>query len=125
MPGVVTSAGVGVGGVVGRYDNSRSADASYSALDDNNALTARRLRDDMRESELIDYEDDGGDSLLDSVAEMEQHDGLMRIFIALFDYDPDTMSPNPDAGSLELAFKEGQLLRVCCCYKTLGIVLLI
>lgn len=87
-----------------------------SALDDNNALTARRLRDDMRESELIDYEDDGGDSLLDSVAEMEQHDGLMRIFIALFDYDPDTMSPNPDAGSLELAFKEGQLLRVCCCY---------
>ena len=93
----------------GRYDSN-----SYSALEDNNALTSRRIRDDLRESELIDYEDDGGDSLLDSVAEMDHHDGHMRIFIALFDYDPETMSPNPDAASLELAFKEGQLLRVSC-----------
>lgn len=36
----------------------------------------------------------------------------MRVFVALFDYDPVSMSPNPDAGEEELPFKEGQLLKV-------------
>ena len=41
-----------------------------------------------------------------------------RIFIALFDYSPATMSPNRDAVDEELEFYEGQLLKVtvitCC-----------
>jgi len=36
----------------------------------------------------------------------------MRIFVALFDYDPPTMSPNPDACEEELPFREGQLIKV-------------
>ena len=36
----------------------------------------------------------------------------MRIFVALFDYDPPTMSPNPDACDEELPFREGQLIKV-------------
>ena len=39
-----------------------------------------------------------------------------RIFIALFDYNPVTMSPNRDAVDEELAFYEGQLIKVCICY---------
>jgi RIMS-binding protein 2 len=35
-----------------------------------------------------------------------------RIFVALFDYDPPTMSPNPDACDEELPFREGQLIKV-------------
>ncbi|XP_027422860.1 RIMS-binding protein 2 isoform X8 [Bos indicus x Bos taurus] len=35
-----------------------------------------------------------------------------RIFVALFDYDPLTMSPNPDAAEEELPFKEGQIIKV-------------
>ena len=35
-----------------------------------------------------------------------------RIFVALFDYDPPTMSPNPDACDKELPFREGQLIKV-------------
>ena len=35
-----------------------------------------------------------------------------RIFVALFDYDPPTMSPNPDACEEELPFREGQLIKV-------------
>ncbi|KAL2099850.1 hypothetical protein ACEWY4_004244 [Coilia grayii] len=35
-----------------------------------------------------------------------------RIFVALFDYDPLSMSPNPDAAEEELPFKEGQIIRV-------------
>lgn len=34
--------------------------------------------------------------------------------MALFDYDPLTMSPNPDAAEEELPFKEGQIIKVGC-----------
>ncbi len=42
-----------------------------------------------------------------------------RIFVALFDYDPPTMSPNPDACEEELPFREGQLIKVCHYYLCL------
>ncbi|XP_035708554.1 uncharacterized protein LOC110850968 isoform X4 [Folsomia candida] len=35
-----------------------------------------------------------------------------RLFVALFDYDPPTMSPNPDACEEELPFREGQLIKI-------------
>ncbi|XP_077403192.1 peripheral-type benzodiazepine receptor-associated protein 1 isoform X4 [Vanacampus margaritifer] len=35
-----------------------------------------------------------------------------RIFVALFPYDPATMSPNPDAAEEELPFREGQIITV-------------
>ncbi|XP_042864732.1 uncharacterized protein LOC122248652 isoform X5 [Penaeus japonicus] len=41
-----------------------------------------------------------------------QGDQHTRIFVALFDYDPPTMSPNPDACDEELGFREGQLIQV-------------
>ncbi|XP_057676174.1 peripheral-type benzodiazepine receptor-associated protein 1 isoform X19 [Corythoichthys intestinalis] len=39
-------------------------------------------------------------------------DAEFRIFVALFPYDPATMSPNPDAAEEELPFREGQIIRV-------------
>lgn len=36
----------------------------------------------------------------------------VRVFLALYDYDPSTMSPNPDAEEEELAFSEGDLIQV-------------
>ncbi|XP_018099667.2 RIMS-binding protein 2 isoform X11 [Xenopus laevis] len=52
-----------------------------------------------------------------SVYEESETDGGMedfpaRLFVALFDYDPRTMSPNPDAAEEELPFKEGQIIKV-------------
>ena len=41
-----------------------------------------------------------------------QNSVTIRIFVALFDYDPPTMSPNPDACDEELPFREGQLIKV-------------
>ncbi|XP_072908077.1 RIMS-binding protein 2 isoform X9 [Hemitrygon akajei] len=35
-----------------------------------------------------------------------------RVFVALFDYDPLSMSPNPDAAEEELPFREGQIIQV-------------
>ncbi|XP_032954065.1 RIMS-binding protein 2 isoform X4 [Rhinolophus ferrumequinum] len=37
---------------------------------------------------------------------------VARVFVALFDYDPLSMSPNPDAAEEELPFKEGQIIKV-------------
>lgn len=39
-------------------------------------------------------------------------DKKIRYFIALFDYDPTTMSPNPDACEEELPFNEGDSIKV-------------
>lgn len=39
-------------------------------------------------------------------------DGDVRIFVALFSYEPATMSPNPDAAEEELPFSEGQIIKV-------------
>ncbi|XP_055358169.1 peripheral-type benzodiazepine receptor-associated protein 1 isoform X4 [Betta splendens] len=39
-------------------------------------------------------------------------DSDVRIFVALFPYDPATMSPNPDAMEEELPFTEGQIIKV-------------
>ncbi|KAL8619156.1 hypothetical protein ACOMHN_019428 [Nucella lapillus] len=39
-------------------------------------------------------------------------DSTVRLFIALFDYDPMTMSPNVDCVDEELPFREGQILKV-------------
>lgn len=36
----------------------------------------------------------------------------IRIFVALFDYDPQTMSPNPESAHEELPFREGQLIKI-------------
>ena len=35
-----------------------------------------------------------------------------RIFVALFDYEPATMSPNPESSEEELPFREGQLIKI-------------
>ena len=45
---------------------------------------------------------------VDKVAPEEQ----VRVFLALCDYDPGSMSPNPDAEEEELAFNEGDLIKV-------------
>lgn len=48
---------------------------------------------------------------LDDYEESEPEE-LTRVFVALFDYDPMSMSPNPDAADEELPFKEGQIIKV-------------
>ncbi|XP_011297684.1 uncharacterized protein Rbp isoform X2 [Fopius arisanus] len=42
----------------------------------------------------------------------QQMNKRVRWFIALFDYDPTTMSPNPDACDIELPFSEGDTIKV-------------
>lgn len=44
-------------------------------------------------------------------SQREREHGV-RWFVALFDYDPLSMSPNPDAAEEELPFQEGQMIKV-------------
>jgi len=98
-----------------RHVHGDDSDGSHNEtgydLTDNNVVTAHQLRDDIPDSELIDYSDDGGESLIDSSASASVREQV-HVFIALFDYDPATMSPNPDAIESELPFSEGQLIKV-------------
>lgn len=41
-----------------------------------------------------------------------QRQPRVRWFVALFDYDPQTMSPNPDTADEELPFQEGELIKI-------------
>ncbi|XP_013782943.1 RIMS-binding protein 2-like [Limulus polyphemus] len=43
--------------------------------------------------------------------DVNHQDNRVRWFVALFDYNPHTMSPNPDAAE-ELPFQEGQLIKI-------------
>ena len=95
------------------YEDNES---SYSELVDNNAVTSRRIRDDIPDSDLIDYSDDGGESLVESFE--GNGEKRVRIFVALFSYDPATMSPNPDAMQDELMFHENQIIKVQCLHTT-------
>jgi len=90
--------------------DSDNCETAYD-LTDNNVVTGHQIRDDIPDSELIDYSDDGGESLFDSSSCANVNEQV-RIFIALFDYDPATMSPNPDAVDSELPFSEGELIKV-------------
>ncbi|KAI8513186.1 benzodiazepine receptor binding [Branchiostoma belcheri] len=55
----------------------------------------------------------GGESDVTLRDSMEGDSAAPRWFVALFDYDPMTMSPNPDAADEELPFREGQLIKAC------------
>ncbi|XP_072373295.1 RIMS-binding protein 2 isoform X4 [Scyliorhinus torazame] len=48
----------------------------------------------------------------ESEADVYSEDLPPRVFVALFDYDPLSMSPNPDAAEEELPFKEGQIIQI-------------
>jgi len=98
-------------------DESDVRDHLMSELVNNNVVTSRRIRDDISDSDLIDYSDDGGESLVESIDLLiSGGDGNslknIKLFISLFHYDPATMSPNPDAASVELPFREGQIIKV-------------
>ncbi|KAG5280793.1 hypothetical protein AALO_G00064080 [Alosa alosa] len=58
------------------------------------------------------YDDYGGRGRRSPEYYESEPEDLTRIFVALFDYDPLSMSPNPDAGVEELPFKEGQIIKV-------------
>ncbi|XP_015736316.1 peripheral-type benzodiazepine receptor-associated protein 1 isoform X11 [Coturnix japonica] len=76
-------------------------------------IPSRRGNRSLRRSQVQKPLLSGPGPLRSSASETTVEDDGIRIFVALFDYDPVSMSPNPDAAEEELPFKEGQILKVC------------
>ncbi|RMC05704.1 hypothetical protein DUI87_17247 [Hirundo rustica rustica] len=117
-------------GTLKEYDKNRTTGAPFSEQPDFPQHThhSKRLfsipevaEEDGEHSELL-YKQGldgygGHDHLSPDIYEESETDPgtedlCTRIFVALFDYDPLTMSPNPDAAEEELPFKEGQIIKV-------------
>ena len=79
--------------------------------DDTGFPVTSQLRDDLPISPLVSEFDDDGGNLLETQHDVYS-DPNRRLFIALFDYDPETMSPNQDGAHEELPFREGQIIQV-------------
>ncbi|XP_046682775.1 RIMS-binding protein 2 isoform X2 [Homalodisca vitripennis] len=66
---------------------------------------------DRRHQERGGYRGSGGGAR-GGPSTQQPRDKRVRWFMALFDYDPTTMSPNPDACDEELPFSEGDSIKV-------------
>lgn len=64
-----------------------------------------------REQSDINYQESDDDSITGEI-NPPVDDNRIRLFVALFDYDPQTMSPNVDSLDEELPFREGQIIKV-------------
>jgi hypothetical protein len=64
-----------------------------------------------REQSDMTYQESDDDSITGEI-NPPVDDNRIRLFVALFDYDPQTMSPNVDALDEELPFREGQIIKV-------------
>ncbi|XP_077775504.1 peripheral-type benzodiazepine receptor-associated protein 1 isoform X4 [Podarcis muralis] len=74
--------------------------------------TRRGRRPRRRSQDVAEPPDTNSDSWRSPSPEPMDSGGSARLFVALFDYDPPSMSPNPDAAEEELPFQEGQILKV-------------
>ncbi|XP_035213152.1 RIMS-binding protein 2-like isoform X2 [Stegodyphus dumicola] len=88
------------------YYNKRRSVGNISSAP---SQTNRRMSD--FHEPMSRYEDQGNyDSYSSHVSDVG--DNRVRYFVALFDYDPQSMSPNPDAADEELPFQEGQMIKI-------------
>ncbi|KAJ8379921.1 hypothetical protein SKAU_G00006990 [Synaphobranchus kaupii] len=97
--------------------NSEGSEGNLSPVKDDvyYGSVARRRIWPVQRSMASDHRYDGyGDRERHSPEYYEESEpeDLSRIFVALFDYDPLSMSPNPDAADEELPFKEGQIIKI-------------
>lgn len=101
-------------GSIRKIKLNQQANYSDEAQDDLKDLTSEGLKkvtlEAMKESDL----ELSKPAILEGVRSSKKYlqDDSLRLFVALFEYDPVTMSPNPDAAFEELPFKEGQIIKV-------------
>ncbi|XP_070572922.1 RIMS-binding protein 2-like isoform X11 [Ptychodera flava] len=83
-----------------------SDDQHRRKYDYRNSLSPNHSRG-LSDDDLVDEE-----SMESEAPEELYDDSTIRYFVAMFTYDPVTMSPNPDAYDEELPFREGQMIKV-------------
>ncbi|XP_048849206.1 RIMS-binding protein 2 isoform X2 [Brienomyrus brachyistius] len=94
--------------------NTHTASSTTDRLEHSGRRLAHSSAPLQRRSMMVPSIDgySGRDRRSPDYYEESEPDDLSRIFVALFDYDPISMSPNPDGADEELPFKEGQIIKV-------------
>ncbi|XP_061754228.1 peripheral-type benzodiazepine receptor-associated protein 1 isoform X3 [Nerophis ophidion] len=90
------------------YDQGKKADSLEPHKISRCEAVPSWVHDSEQTSKAVVLED----KRLKGCFESPKTKGDTRIFVALFPYDPATMSPNPDASEEELLFREGQIITV-------------
>ncbi|KAK3750645.1 hypothetical protein QZH41_012818 [Actinostola sp. cb2023] len=90
-----------------QYEPTAPYETSTPTISRRNDHDEKLTQDDINESEVANTT-----YTLEEDEEVQEEEELIRIFIALFDYNPAVQSPNPDAEEEELAFNEGDLIKM-------------
>ena len=94
-----------------------SQSASYGPKVNSNERRSRHASSASQSRTDDTYDDE--DSYLPSEVDELYDDGTMRYFVALYTYDPYDDSPNKDAADEELAFREGDVIKVRRIYSSI------
>ena len=95
-----------------KMDSSQVSNSQFETQSQKHSNINANNKNLMAESLSVSHQKTGAGGPEGNVSGSSGRGGRMRIFVALFDYDPPAMSPNPEACDEELPFREGQLIKV-------------
>ena len=95
-----------------KMDSSQVSNSQFETQSQKHSNINAKNKNLMAESLSVSHQKTGAGGPEDNVSGSSGRGARMRIFVALFDYDPPAMSPNPEACDEELPFREGQLIKV-------------
>lgn len=93
------------------YSDSNANDVSLGSTVSDGRLDNSGVHH-VPQLDLSDCDDSGDVDSISGEINPPIEDNRIRLFVALFDYDPESMSPNVECLDEELPFKEGQIIKV-------------
>lgn len=93
------------------YSDSNANDVSLASTVSDGRLDNSGVHH-VPQLDLSDCDDSGDVDSISGEINPPIEDNRIRLFVALFDYDPESMSPNVECLDEELPFKEGQIIKV-------------
>ncbi|XP_078338451.1 peripheral-type benzodiazepine receptor-associated protein 1-like isoform X7 [Crassostrea virginica] len=93
------------------YNDSNANDLSQSSTVSDGRLDNSGVHH-VPHLDLSDCDDSGDVDSISGEINPPIEDNRIRLFVALFDYDPESMSPNVECLDEELPFKEGQIIKI-------------
>lgn len=93
------------------YSDSNANDVSLASTVSDGRLDNSGVHH-VPQLDLSDCDDSGDVDSISGEINPPIEDNRIRLFVALFDYDPESMSPNVECLDEELPFKEGQIIKI-------------
>ncbi|XP_062590789.1 peripheral-type benzodiazepine receptor-associated protein 1-like isoform X4 [Saccostrea cucullata] len=93
------------------YSDSNANDVSQGSTISDGRLDNSGVHH-VPQLDLSDCDDSGDVDSISGEINPPIEDNRIRLFVALFDYDPESMSPNVECLDEELPFKEGQIIKI-------------